>query len=145
MKFDTPATTNAIDQLKVISKPLNRIDGPLKTTGRAFYAYERHDVVPNQAYGYVVGAAIAKGRIRAMDIARAKSGSGCSPLSLRRMPTSWGRVNLTSQNYSAALRSSTITRRSRSSSQRRSIKHAPPQNWSGSTMIAPRAPSISLP
>jgi xanthine dehydrogenase YagR molybdenum-binding subunit len=76
MKFDTPATTNAIDQLKVISKPLNRIDGPLKTTGRAFYAYERHDVVPNQAYGYVVGAAIAKGRIRAMDIARAKSGSG---------------------------------------------------------------------
>jgi xanthine dehydrogenase YagR molybdenum-binding subunit len=76
MRFDTPATTNPIDQLKVIGKPVDRIDGPLKTTGRAPYAYERHDVVPNQAYGHVVGAAIAKGRIRTMDIARARSASG---------------------------------------------------------------------
>ena len=45
MKFDTPATTNPIDQLKVIGKPTDRIDGPLKTTGTAPYAYERHDVV----------------------------------------------------------------------------------------------------
>ena len=44
MKFDTPATTNPIDQLKVVGKPLDRIDGPLKTTGTAPYAYERHDV-----------------------------------------------------------------------------------------------------
>ena len=60
MKFETPATTNPIDQLKVIGKPTDRIDGPLKTTGRARYAYERHDVVSNPAYGYVVGSAIAK-------------------------------------------------------------------------------------
>ena len=33
MKFDTPATTNPIDQLKVVGKPTDRIDGPLKTTG----------------------------------------------------------------------------------------------------------------
>ena len=45
MKFDTPATTNPIDQLKVVGKPIDRIDGPLKTTGTAPYAYERHDVV----------------------------------------------------------------------------------------------------
>src|SRR5205085_8023573 len=56
MKFDTPATTNPIDQLKVVGQPVDRIDGPLKTTGRAPYAYERHDVVRNQAYGYVVAA-----------------------------------------------------------------------------------------
>ena len=56
MKFDTPATTNPIDQLKVIGKPTDRIDGPLKTTGTAPYAYERHDVVPNQAYGVVIGS-----------------------------------------------------------------------------------------
>ena len=31
MKFDTPATTNPIDQLKVIGQPVDRIDGPLKT------------------------------------------------------------------------------------------------------------------
>src|SRR5882762_3795667 len=63
MKFDTPASTNPIDQLKVIGKPFSRIDGPLKTTGTAPYAYERHDVVSNQAYGYVVGSAIAKGKL----------------------------------------------------------------------------------
>ena len=54
MKFDTPAGKNPIDQLKVIGKPADRIDGPLKTTGLAAYAYERHDVVANQAYGFVV-------------------------------------------------------------------------------------------
>jgi xanthine dehydrogenase YagR molybdenum-binding subunit len=76
MKFDSPATTNPIDQLKVIGKPTSRIDGPLKTTGTAPYAYERHDVVPNQAYGYIVGSAIAKGRIRSMDLSRAKAAPG---------------------------------------------------------------------
>jgi xanthine dehydrogenase YagR molybdenum-binding subunit len=76
MKFDTPATQNPIDQLKVVGKPLDRIDGPLKTTGAAPYAYERHDVARNQAYGYVLGAGIAKGRISAMDTAAAKAAPG---------------------------------------------------------------------
>ena len=43
MKFDTPATNNPIDQLKVVGKPVDRIYGPRKTTGTAPYAYERHD------------------------------------------------------------------------------------------------------
>ncbi|SEL58288.1 xanthine dehydrogenase, molybdenum binding subunit apoprotein [Pseudoxanthomonas sp. GM95] len=76
MKFDTPATTNPIDQGKVIGKPHDRIDGPLKTTGSAPYAYERHDVVPGQVYGFVVGATIAKGQIRSMDLAAAKAAPG---------------------------------------------------------------------
>jgi xanthine dehydrogenase YagR molybdenum-binding subunit len=76
MKFDKPATTNPIDQLKVIGKPTDRIDGPLKTTGTAPYAYERHDALENVAYGYVLGAAIAKGRIASMDISRAKAAPG---------------------------------------------------------------------
>src|SRR4029450_2530476 len=76
MKFDTPATTNPIDQMKVVGKPFSRIDGPLKTTGTAPYAYERHDVVANQAYGYVVGSAIAKGRIRSIDLDAAKAAPG---------------------------------------------------------------------
>lgn len=76
MKFDTPATTNPIDQLKVVGKSTSRIDGPLKTTGTAPYAYERHDVVVNQAYGYVVGSAIAKGRIASMDVTAAKAAPG---------------------------------------------------------------------
>jgi xanthine dehydrogenase YagR molybdenum-binding subunit len=76
MRFDTPATLNPIDQLKVIAKPTDRIDGPLKTTGTALYAYERHDVVPNPAYGYVVGSAIAKGRISSIDLTKAKAAPG---------------------------------------------------------------------
>src|SRR4051812_15600154 len=76
MKFETPATTNPIDQMKVVGKALSRIDGPLKTTGTAPYAYERHDVAANQAYGYVVGSAIAKGRIKSIDLGAAKAAPG---------------------------------------------------------------------
>ena len=76
MRFDAAATENPIDQLRIIGRPTDRIDGPLKTTGTAPYAYERHDVVPNAVYGYVVGAAIAKGRIVAMDLAAAKAAPG---------------------------------------------------------------------
>lgn len=76
MKFEHPATLNPIDQLKVIGLATDRIDGPLKTTGTAPYAYERHDVVANQAYGYVVGAAIAKGRITSIDLKAAKAAPG---------------------------------------------------------------------
>lgn len=76
MKFDTPATDNPIDRLKVIGKPTDRIDGPLKTSGTAPYAYERHDVVPNQAYGYVVGSAIAKGQIASIDLTDARAAPG---------------------------------------------------------------------
>jgi xanthine dehydrogenase YagR molybdenum-binding subunit len=76
MKFTTPATTNPIDKLKVVGKPTDRIDGPLKTTGTAPYAYEQHQAVPNAAYGYVVGAAIAKGKITKLDTSAAKAAPG---------------------------------------------------------------------
>jgi xanthine dehydrogenase YagR molybdenum-binding subunit len=76
MKFDTPATENPIDQLRVVGKPTSRIEGPLKTSGTAPYAYERHDAVPNQAYGFIVGSAIAKGRIASIDLAEAKAAPG---------------------------------------------------------------------
>ncbi|HYY83940.1 MAG TPA: molybdopterin cofactor-binding domain-containing protein, partial [Beijerinckiaceae bacterium] len=76
MKFDTPATSNPIDQLKVVGKPTDRIDGKYKTTGTAPYAYERHDVAANQAYGFVLGSGIAKGRVAAMAIEEAKASPG---------------------------------------------------------------------
>jgi xanthine dehydrogenase YagR molybdenum-binding subunit len=76
MKFTTPATTNPIDQLKVIGKPTDRIDGPMKTSGTAPYAYEQHAAAPNAAYGHVIGAAIAKGRIASIDTAAAKRAPG---------------------------------------------------------------------
>lgn len=76
MKFDAPATANPIDRLKVIGKPVDRIDGKLKTTGTAAYAYERHDAAPNPAYGYILGASIAKGRITGIDLADARRAPG---------------------------------------------------------------------
>src|ERR1700693_6187042 len=96
MKFDTPAITNPIDQLKVVGKPTDRIDGKLKTTGTAPYAYERHDVVPNQAYGFILGAAIAKGRISGMDLDNAKAAPGVitivSTLDMPQLPR--GKTNI---------------------------------------------------
>jgi xanthine dehydrogenase YagR molybdenum-binding subunit len=76
MQFDKPATVNPIDQLKVVGQPIHRIDGELKTTGRAMYAYEWHDANLPYAYGYPVGAAIAKGRITSMDVSAAKRAPG---------------------------------------------------------------------
>ncbi len=76
MKFDAPAGNNPIDQLKVVGRATDRVDGPRKTTGTAPYAYERHDVVGNQAYGYILGSAIPKGRIRAFDLTRAQAAPG---------------------------------------------------------------------
>ncbi len=76
MKFDKPATQNLIDQQNVVGQPRDRIDGPLKTSGQATYAYEWHDEAPNAAYGHVVGSAIAKGRITAMDTGAAEQAPG---------------------------------------------------------------------
>ncbi len=76
MKFDTPATTNPIDQLKVVGRPTDRIDGPRKTTGTAPYAYERHDVAAQPAYGHIIGAGIAKGRIQRLDLKAAEAAPG---------------------------------------------------------------------
>jgi xanthine dehydrogenase YagR molybdenum-binding subunit len=76
MKFDTPATTNPIDQLKVVGKATDRVEGPLKTSGQAPYAYEQHEAVANQAYGFMIGSAIAKGRINNIDLEDAKAAPG---------------------------------------------------------------------
>jgi xanthine dehydrogenase YagR molybdenum-binding subunit len=76
MKFDTPAGINPIDKGRVIGIPHDRIDGAAKVTGSAPYAYERHDAAPNAVYGWIVGSAIAKGRIAAMDLRAAEAAPG---------------------------------------------------------------------
>ena len=137
MKFDTPATTNPIDQLKVVGKPADRIDGPLKTTGTAPYAYERHDVVPNQAYGYVVGSAIAKGRIASMDLTAAKAAPGVLAIVTAENAGKLGKGKL--QHREAARRPGdpALPPGDRaSSSRRRSSRRAPPRSWSASTTSA---------
>jgi len=76
MKFETPAGLNPIDQMKVIGKSTDRIDGPVKTTGAAAYAYERNDVAPDAAYGYMVASGIAKGKINRIDTDEASAAPG---------------------------------------------------------------------
>ena len=74
MKFDRPAGTNPIDRGAVVGRALPRIDGPLKVTGTAPYAYEYHDPAPNAAYGVIVTSGIATGtidRIHTVDAERA--------------------------------------------------------------------------
>lgn len=74
MRFDKPATTNPIDQGRIVGRPTPRIDGPLKTTGTAPYAYEHHELAA--AVGYVVCAGIAKGRVTAMHLTAARAAPG---------------------------------------------------------------------
>jgi xanthine dehydrogenase YagR molybdenum-binding subunit len=76
MNFETPAAANPIDRMKVVGRAHDRIDGPLKTTGQAPYAYEFHREVPNAAYGHVLGSGVAKGRIRSMNLEEAKASPG---------------------------------------------------------------------
>ncbi|AJY44922.1 aldehyde oxidoreductase molybdenum-binding subunit PaoC [Martelella endophytica] len=76
MDFNQPAGQNLFDNAKVVGKPTTRVDGPLKVTGTAPYAYERHDVVDDQLVGYPLGAGIAKGRILSMDTAHAEQAPG---------------------------------------------------------------------
>ncbi|MGV1873883.1 aldehyde oxidoreductase molybdenum-binding subunit PaoC [Agrobacterium rosae] len=76
MQFDKPAGTNPIDRLKIVGQPILRIDGQLKSTGQAIYAYEWHDPNTRYAYGYPVGSAIAKGSIKSIDTSMAQKAPG---------------------------------------------------------------------
>src|SRR3546814_2247163 len=76
MRSETPATTNPIEQLKVMGQPADRVDGPRNVSGHAPYAYERHDMVPDPAYGVILGSAIAEGRIISIDSRDAESAPG---------------------------------------------------------------------
>lgn len=68
---------NLIDEGRqgVVGQPVDRIDGPLKVTGTAAYAYE-YGGSGDVAYGFIVGAAVAKGRIAAIDAAGARAAAG---------------------------------------------------------------------
>lgn len=58
----------------LIGQPLDRVDGRVKVTGRAIYAYEHE--VPNAAYAVMVTSSIASGRITSMDTRAAQQAPG---------------------------------------------------------------------
>jgi xanthine dehydrogenase YagR molybdenum-binding subunit len=58
-----------------IGLPLDRVDGHLKVTGRATYAFE-YAPQGGAAYGVIVPAAVAKGRVLAVDVQEAEHAPG---------------------------------------------------------------------
>ncbi|HWT04408.1 MAG TPA: xanthine dehydrogenase family protein molybdopterin-binding subunit, partial [Xanthomonadales bacterium] len=59
---------------RAIGAPLDRIDGPLKATGAAKYAFDYP--AENVGYVYVVRSTIAKGRVASIDAGPARALAG---------------------------------------------------------------------
>src|SRR6267154_2779860 len=73
MEMNSPVGSNALDAQGVVGKPLNRVDGRLKVTGGARYAYEMQQ---GTLYGFVVEASIGKGKIKSIDTRAAEKAPG---------------------------------------------------------------------
>ena len=59
----------------MIGQNISRVDGPLKVSGGAPYAYE-HWEAGQPLYGYILGATIGRGRITAIDTSHAERAPG---------------------------------------------------------------------
>src|SRR5207302_11268272 len=78
MKMDSPVGPNVLDAQGVVGKPIDRVDGRLKVTGGARYAYEMQQ--DNVLYGFVVEAPIGKATIRSIDTRAAEKAPGVTHL-----------------------------------------------------------------
>ncbi len=78
MEMNAPSARNPIDENRggLIGKPIARVDGRLKVTGKAPYAYEVQEAPGAPAYGFIVEATIAKGRIADIDASAAETAPG---------------------------------------------------------------------
>ena len=74
MEMNSPVGPNALDSQGIVGKPIDRVDGRLKVTGGARYAYEMQQ--ENVLYGFVVEASIGKGTIRSIDTRAAEKAPG---------------------------------------------------------------------
>src|ERR1700712_2572561 len=77
IQMNAPVGRTVLDtkQDGLVGKPLDRVDGPLKVTGTARYAYEIREA-PDAVYGFAVTASIGKGRIAGFDNAAAERSPG---------------------------------------------------------------------
>jgi xanthine dehydrogenase YagR molybdenum-binding subunit len=76
MDMNQPIGTTPLDRADgLVGRPIDRIDGRLKVTGKAPYAYEIRDLA-KPAYGFIVEASIAKGSIRRLDTQAARRAPG---------------------------------------------------------------------
>ncbi|HLN09591.1 MAG TPA: xanthine dehydrogenase family protein molybdopterin-binding subunit [Xanthobacteraceae bacterium] len=77
MEMNSPVGRNVLDDSGegVVGKPLDRVDGRLKVTGGAIYAYEVQHA-PQTAIGFLVPASIGRGRITSIDTRAAERAPG---------------------------------------------------------------------
>jgi xanthine dehydrogenase YagR molybdenum-binding subunit len=77
LEFNTPVGKTPLDDKPngVVSAPLDRVEGPLKVTGRATYAAE-YAGQGKVAYGFLLQSSIAKGRIVSIDTSTAGRAPG---------------------------------------------------------------------
>ena len=119
-----------------IGLPLDRVDGQLKVTGRATYAFE-YATQGGAAYGVIVPAAVAKGRVVAVDVRDAERAPGVLlVLTKDNAPpqSPWGPVDLPDRFARASPRSIPTrcvisASRSRSWSPKHSSKPPPLPHW----------------
>jgi xanthine dehydrogenase YagR molybdenum-binding subunit len=76
MEMNSPVGSNALDAdpQGIVGKPVSRVDGRLKVTGGARYAFETQQA--DVLYGFVVEASIGKGTIRSIDTRAAEKAPG---------------------------------------------------------------------
>ncbi|MDP4021268.1 xanthine dehydrogenase family protein molybdopterin-binding subunit [Methylobacterium sp. NEAU 140] len=77
MEMNQPIGRTPLDDRPdgLVGRPLDRVDGPLKVTGRAPYAYEVRELA-DPAYGFIVPATVSAGTIRAIDADAARRAPG---------------------------------------------------------------------
>ena len=75
ISMNTPIGETPLDRPGgLLGRALDRVDGPLKVTGHATYAYEYPQSAPT--YAFVVIAGIATGRLTAIDTSAAEKAPG---------------------------------------------------------------------
>jgi xanthine dehydrogenase YagR molybdenum-binding subunit len=77
MDMTSPAPHNALDDNRqgLMGKPIDRVDGRLKVMGKAPYAHEVQEG-GQAAFGFILGATIARGRIAEIDTRAAEAAPG---------------------------------------------------------------------
>jgi xanthine dehydrogenase YagR molybdenum-binding subunit len=75
MDYDIPVRETPIDDERLTGQPLDRVDGKLKVSGAAPYAYEIRES-GDAAYGVLLTAGRGKGRIASIDTTRAEAAPG---------------------------------------------------------------------
>jgi xanthine dehydrogenase YagR molybdenum-binding subunit len=60
----------------MIGQPISRVDGPVKVTGRATYAYEYREEDEAPLYGVIVTATIGRGQVQDINVSHAQRSPG---------------------------------------------------------------------